>query len=278
VIDCHAHLQSVAFERDLPEVLQRARAAGVQRALVPGWDLPSSEAAIALVTERHGAPEGMELLAAVGIHPHNAAEADEAAWSKVMELAEGSAVAAIGETGLDYDRMRSPRDSQLENLRRHIGFALAHGKPLILHCRSAPGQRDAHDDLLAELDAAGFGGPSGSATFAERPGAVLHSFSGSVDYAERALGLGLAVSFSGLVFRAGEEASSEVARLVPADRLLVETDCPFLAPPGGPKRNEPAFVRRTAEWLAEQRGSGIAALEADLAANYELIFGSLRRA
>jgi TatD DNase family protein len=95
-----------------------------------------------------------------------------------------------------------------------------------------------------------------------------------VDYAETALGLGLAVSFSGLVFRAGEEVSAEVARAVPGDRLLIETDCPFLAPPGGPKRNEPAFVRRTAEWLAEQRGTQLAALEADLATNYRWTFGS----
>jgi TatD DNase family protein len=90
--------------------------------------------------------------------------------------------------------------------------------------------------------------------------------------------LGLAVSFSALVFRAGEEVSADVARAVPAERLLVETDCPFLAPPGGPKRNEPAFVRRTAEWLAEQRGVELAALEADLGANYRRVFGSLRRA
>jgi TatD DNase family protein len=278
VIDCHAHLQSVAFDRDLPGVLQRAHAAGVDRALVPGWDVPSSEAALALVSERLGAPEGIELLAAVGIHPHNAAAADEAAWSDVMALAEGTMVAAIGETGLDYDRMRSPRSVQLENLRRHIGLALALGKPLILHCRSAAGQRDAHDDLLAELGAAGVGGANWSAVFAGRPPAVLHSFSGPVDYAETALGLGLAVSFSGLVFRTGEEASAEVARAVRADRLLVETDCPFLAPPGGPKRNEPAFVRRTAEWLAEQRGSEVASLGRDLAVNYRRTFGSLRPA
>ena len=278
MIDCHAHLQSVAFDRDLPEVLQRAYAAGVERVLVPGWDLPSSEAAIALASERHGAPDGIELLAAVGIHPHNAAEADEAAWSAIETLAGGESVAAVGETGLDYDRMRSPRHAQLENLRRHIGIALALGKPLVLHCRPASGLRDARDDLLSELANAGVGGANWSAVFGGRPPAVLHSFSGPLDYAQTALGLGLAVSFSGLVFRAGEEVSAEVARAVPADRLLVETDCPFLAPPGGPKRNEPAFVRRTAEWLAEQRGSEVPSQGRDLAANYRRIFGSFRRA
>jgi TatD DNase family protein len=268
VIDCHAHLQSVAFDRDLPEVLQRAHAAGIESVLVLGWDVASSRAAIDLA----GVREDVELLAAVGIHPHNAA--DGAAWSDVTAMAEEPTVVAIGETGLDYDRMRSPRDIQLENLRRHLGLALALGKPLILHCRSAAGRRDAHDDLLAELANAGVGGPDWSAVFAGRPPAVLHSFSGPLDYAETALGLGLAVSFSGLVFRAGEEASADVARVVPADRLLVETDCPFLAPPGGPKRNEPAFVQRTAEWLAEQRGAELPALEADVGANYRRTFGS----
>jgi TatD DNase family protein len=269
VIDCHAHLQSVAFDRDLPEVLQRARAAGIDSVLVLGWDVASSRAAIGLAGDR----EDVELLAAVGIHPHNAAAADQAAWSEVMAMAEDKVVAAIGETGLDYDRMRSPRDIQVENLRRHLGLALALGKPLVLHCRSAAGQRDAHDDLLRELDASGVGGAGWSAVFAGRPPAVLHSFSGPIDYAETALGLGLAVSFSGLVFRAGEEASADVARVVPVDRLLVETDCPFLAPPGGPKRNEPAFVRRTAEWLAEQRGVELAGLEADVGGNYRRTFG-----
>jgi TatD DNase family protein len=270
VIDCHAHLQSVAFDRDLPEVLQRARGAGIDSVLVLGWDVASSRAAIDLA----GVREDVELLSGVGIHPHNAADADAAAWSDVMAMAEEPTVAAIGETGLDYDRMRSPRDIQLENLRRHLGLGLALGKPLILHCRSAAGWRDAHDDLLSELADAGVGGANWSAVFAGRPPAVLHSFSGPLDYAETALSLGLAVSFSGLVFRAGEEVSAEVARAVPADRLLVETDCPFLAPPGGPKRNEPAFVRRTAEWLAGQRGVELAALEADLGANYRRTFGS----
>ena len=270
MIDSHAHLQSVAFARDLPEVLQRARAAGIDALLVPGWNRDSSRAAVDMA----GTREGIDLLAAVAIHPHNAAEADEAAWADVSALADEGPVAAIGETGLDYDRMRSPRDAQLVNLRRHLQLALRLGKPLVLHCRSAAGRRDAHDELLAQLEAAGVGGQAWAARFAGRPPAVLHSFSGPPDYAEAALRLGLAVSFSGLVFRAGEEASADVARSVPPDRLLVETDCPFLAPPGGPKRNEPAFVRRTAEWLAEQRGVELAALERDLAANFRRTFGS----
>jgi TatD DNase family protein len=134
-------------------------------------------------------------------------------------------------------------------------------KPAILHCRSKPGQRDAQDDLLRELADAG------------APPAVLHSFSGPVDYAERAFDMGLAISFSGLVLRAGEEPSAEVARLTQADRLLVETDSPYLSPPGAPRRrNEPRYVEITARWLAEQRGMDEEELGAQLVANYDRIF------
>jgi len=270
VIDSHAHLQADAFARDLPDVLARAAAAGVTRILVPGWDLASSRAAVALAGERHG----VRLAAAVGIHPHVAAQAAEAEWAAMETLAAERAAVAVGETGLDYDRMRSPRDVQLVNLRRHLALALGLGKPLVLHCRSAAGRRDAQDELLRELERAGVGGSEWRVGFGTRPPAVLHSYSGPPDYAERALDLGLAISFSGLVFRAGEEASGEVARVVPDDRLLVETDAPYLAPPRTPRRNEPASVRETVVWLAAQRGREVAPLGRDLAANYERIFGS----
>ena len=188
---------------------------------------------------------------------------------------------AIGETGLDFDRMHSPRDAQLANLRRHLRLALETGKPAILHCRSAAGSRDAQDDLLAEMRAAGFGGAAAAQAFGNGPPAVLHSFSGPADYARTALELGLAISFGGLVFRRGEEASAEVARLVPAERLLVETDSPYLAPPGVPRgpapgfggrRNSPAWVRVTAEWLAEQRGESPDSIGAGLVAAYDATF------
>lgn len=270
MIDSHAHLQSDAFARDLPEVLARAAEAGVTRILVPGWDLASSRAAIALSGER----EGVRLMAAVGIHPHGAAQADEAIWAHIVTLAGDGGVVAIGETGLDYDRMFSPREIQLASLRRHLDLARELGKPLVLHCRSGQGRRDAQDELLRELEGAGVGGASWTATFGDRPPAVLHSYSGPTDYAERALHLGLAISFSGLVFRAGEDASAEVARLVPGDRLLVETDAPYLAPPRASRRNEPASVGLTAAWLAARRAGEVGPLERDLLANYKRIFGS----
>jgi TatD DNase family protein len=231
-----------------------AAAAGVERILVPGYDLPSSIAAVGLAT-------GMSVDASAGIHPHVAADARDAVWAQIVELTADPAVVAVGETGLDYDRGFSPREAQLINLRRHLALATETGKPAILHCRSRPGERDAQDDLLLELEAAG------------GPPALLHSFSGPLDYAVRALELGLAISFSGLVFRTGEEVSADVARLVPVDRLLIETDSPYLSPPGADRRrNQPLWVAITATWLAEQRGDDASALGDALVANYDRLF------
>ena len=249
LVDSHCHIQADRFDADGDLVLGAARLAGVERILVPGWDRPSSERALALA-------ERLPWLdAAVGVHPHEAAQVDDGAWGWFVGAARDPRVVAVGETGLDYDRVFSPIDDQLANLRRDLELALETGKPAILHCRSAAGRRDAQDALVAELRAAGFGGPAARAAFGDRPPAIVHSFSGPRDYAETMLGLGCAVSFSGLVFREGEESSATVAQRVPATRLLVETDAPFLSPPGAPrKRNEPEYVAITATWLAERRG------------------------
>ena len=301
LVDSHAHLQADAFATDLPAVIEAARAAGVERLLVPGWDAASSVAAVGLTEQYPGIHAG------VGIHPHDAASATEADWTAVVSLSVRAQVVAIGETGLDYDRMHSPRQAQLVNLRRHLRLALESGKPAILHCRSAAGERGAQDDLIAELRAAGFGGAGSRAAFGDRPPAVLHSFSGPVDYAAAALEMGIAIAFGGLVFRRGEEASAAVARLVPAGQLLVETDSPFLAPPGVPRgsgapapasepnvvadadapfgpapaaaprfsgrRNSPQWVRVTAEWLCLQRAATPDSIGEGLVAAYDSIFG-----
>jgi TatD DNase family protein len=269
LIDSHGHLQADAFASDADEVIAAARLAGVERILAPGWDPSSSAASIALA-RRH------ELVdASVGVHPHVAAEVDDDAWASLVALASDPAVVAIGETGLDYDRGFSPRPAQLANLRRNLRLALETGKPAILHCRSRPGERDAQDELITELRAAGVGGTTWHAAFGDRPPALLHSYSGPVDYGEAALEMGLAVSFSGLVFRAGEEASAVVAHLVPDDRVLVETDSPYLSPPGAPRRrNEPLWVEVTARWLAEWRKVSPDGLGERLVANYDAIFRS----
>jgi TatD DNase family protein len=266
LIDAHGHLQADRFAGDLDLVVGAARLAGVERLLVPGWDVGSSVDALAIVARFPW------LDAAVGVHPHSAVEVDDAGWARIVELATDPRVRAIGETGLDTDRGFSPLDAQLTNLHRNLALALATGKPAILHCRSKPGARDAQDLLVAELRAAGFGDLERHRAFGDRPPAIVHSFSGPVDYAETVLDLGLAISFSGLVFRTGEESSAEVARLVPAERLLVETDSPFLSPPGAPRRrNAPEWVAVTAGWLAERRAVDPERLGERLVATYDRI-------
>jgi TatD DNase family protein len=262
LVDSHCHLQADRFDGDVDLVLGGARLAGVERILVPGWDLASCGRALDLVDRFPW------LDAAVGIHPHDAENADDTMWAQIVELAADPRVIAIGETGLDYDRMFSPVLAQLANLRRNLRLAADTGKPAILHCRSAEGARDAQDALLAELRAFG----------AEPPPVLVHSYSGPVDYAEAILALAAAVSFSALVYRAGEEASAEVARLVPPDRLLVETDSPFLSPPGAPrKRNEPEWVGVTARWVADQRREDPEILGERLVTTYDRVLPSARR-
>lgn len=272
LIDSHCHLNADRFESDADQVLGAARLAGVERVLVPGWNVASSERALACV-ERFGWID-----AAVGVHPHDAARVDDAGWARIVGWAADPRVVAVGETGLDYDRVFSPIPDQLANLRRNLALALETGKPAILHCRSAEGRRDAQDALVAELRAAGVGGPAWATAFGARPPAVIHSFSGPPDYARTVVDLGLVLSFSGLVFRRGEEASAEAVALVPADRLLIETDSPFLAPPGAPRsRNQPEWVRVTGAWAAQQRGTTPEAMGPALVAAYDRSFPSPRR-
>jgi len=265
LVDSHCHLQADRFADDADAVIAAARAAGVERILVPGWNAWSSTAAVALAL-RHG-----WLDAAVGVHPHDAAKVTDAEWAGIVVQAADPRVVAIGETGLDFDRVFSPIPDQLVNLRRNLRLAVDTGKPAILHCRSRAGERDAQDALLAEVRAV------------RGVRVVIHSFSGPPDYAAAMLDLGAAISISGLAFRKGEESTAGVAAMTPADRLLVETDAPFLTPPGGPKgRNAPAAVAITAAWVAERRGidggdpAALAGFGDGLLAAYDSLFRSAR--
>jgi TatD DNase family protein len=267
LIDSHCHLNAEQFAADVAGVLAAAELAGLERILVPGWDVASCERALALAA---GMPQ---ILVGVGVHPHAAAEVDDEGWARIVAMAAHPSVAAIGETGLDFDRMWSPADAQVANLRRNLALALATGKPAILHCRSKVGERDAQDTLIAELRAAGFGGEASRDAFGSRPPAILHSVSGPVDYVEAALELRCAVSVSGLAFRKGEEATAEAVRRVPVGRLLVETDAPYLSPPGAPRRrNEPRYVETTARWVAEQRGEDPGTFGSALVAAFDATF------
>ncbi len=257
LVDSHCHLQADRFDEDRDLVIGGARLAGVERILVPGWNPASCRDALAL------ADRFTWLDAAVGVHPHDAAMVDDDGWAEIVELAADPRAVAIGEMGLDYDRVFSPVLAQLANLRRNLRLAVETGKPAIIHCRSAEGQRDAQDALLGELRKFG----------SERPTVIIHSFSGPLDYAQVMLELGATISFSGLVFRAAEEASADVARMAPADQILVETDSPFLSPPGAPRRrNEPEWVQVTAQWVVDQRDEEPDAFGEHLVANYDRLF------
>src|SRR3954454_18801255 len=193
LIDSHCHLQAERLADDVDEVLGAARDAGVERILVPGWNAWSSTAALELVDRVTW------LDAAVGVHPHDADKVTDEEWAGITRQAVDGRVVAIGETGLDYDRVFSPILAQRANLRRNLALAAETGKPVILHCRSREGEREAQDALLSEVRA--FGG-------AVRP--IIHSYSGPVDYAREMLELGAVLSISGLAFRGGEEATAEV--------------------------------------------------------------------
>ncbi len=266
LVDSHGHLQAKAFTNDAADVHAEAVAAGLVRLMAPGWDAPTSLAGVALARD-------LGVITSVGFHPHVAAEVTPADRELLAGLVAEPIVRGVGETGLDYDRAFSPREVQLENLRWHIDLARMSGKPLILHCRSKQGRRDAQDDLLRELRAGGVGTAAVAERFEGRPPGILHSFSGPVDYAEAALELGCVVSISGLAFRRGEEPTAEVARLVPAERLLVETDSPYLSPPGAPRRNEPRWVEVTARWVADRRGVDPDRLGDQLVDTFDRTFG-----
>ena len=267
LVDSHGHLNADRFDDDVELVVGGARLAGLERILVPGWNLRSSERALEVVARWPW------MDAAVGVHPHDAAKVDATDWAIVEAWARDERVVAIGETGLDSDRMFSPWADQLDNLRRNLALSLATGKPAILHCRSRNGERDAQDALVDELRRAGFDGAAAQAAFDGRPPAVIHSFSGPVDYCETVVAMGLAVSFGGLVFRKGEEASAVAVTRVPDELILTETDAPFLSPPGAPRgRNEPAYVAITARWAADRRGVGEDHLGDALVAAYDRTF------
>jgi len=239
LFDTHAHLHFPDFADDLPAVLERARAAGVARLLTIGTDVETSRAAIAV------AAKDARVWASVGIHPHDAGEADDAAFVEIERLAAEPRVVAIGEIGLDFFRNLSPRDAQERTLRRMLDLARRTAKPVLIHCR------DAHEETLAILAAARAG----------EAGGIMHCFSGDVAIARRCLDLGLTISLAGPVTYPNARALPDVARFVPADRLVVETDCPYLPPQGyRGKRNEPAYLALTAARVAELRGEPLATL------------------
>src|SRR5512146_1429114 len=254
-IDSHAHLEGKQFERDRDEVLKRAREAGVETILAIGnGDGPETvDCAIKLVEKYGGTAGGGEatrsetfpkIYATLGIHPHEARLADEAAYAKMAELAKHPRVIAWGEIGLDYYYDHSPREVQREVFRRQLELAGAAKLPVIIHCRSSENSENAWDDCFALLRA-----------HASGAGGVMHCFTGQTKHATTALDLGFIISFAGNVTFPKAENIREAARMAPLERMFIETDCPYLAPvPHRGKRNEPAFVREAARCIGELRG------------------------
>ena len=252
LFDTHAHLHFPGFDEDRDAVLARARAAGVRRMVTIGTDGETSRAALALA-DRHP-----DVWATAGVHPHDAAESDEAAQAEVERIAAERRVVAIGEIGLDFFRNLSPPETQERVLRRFLALARRLRKPVVLHCR------DAHAEILALL---------GEERVAE-VGGIMHCFSGDVAIARRCLDLGLLISLAGPVTYPNARALPDVARFVPGDRLVVETDCPFLPPQGyRGKRNEPAYLTITAARVAELRGEPLDDLAVRTTANACRLFG-----
>ena len=262
--DSHCHLAGEEFEHDLPDVVERARAAGVRGALVILSAGDHAEAARA-ARVRDVWPE---VSVSIGIHPHHAGQhagdLDARIASLGEQLVRDDAV-AVGEIGLDYHYDFAPRPIQQEVFRRQLRLARERGLPVVIHTREAA------DDTFDILEREGSG-----------LRVVFHCFTGTRDAAERAIGMGAWLSFAGIVTFANAAELRDVVRIVPADRLLAETDAPYLTPApfrGKVKRNEPSFVARTIEVIAEVRGEPVTEVREGTAANFLMLFdrGNPRR-
>ncbi len=258
LIDTHAHLDFNKFDNDRQAVVQRARQAGVAAIVNVGTDLKSSRAAVRLAGEYD------VVYAAVGMHPHDAKRLDGAALAELRELARQPKVVAVGEIGLDFYRNLSPPEQQRRAFRAQLAWAAKLGKPVVIH------DRDAHDEILDVL--AEWASDLRHSPLAGRLG-VLHTFSGDQAMAKRAIELGFYISISGPVTYKNARQLPEVVRALPLERLLVETDSPFLTPhPHRGKRNEPAYVRLVAEAIADLKGVSFNALAEVTTANAQRLF------
>ena len=242
--DSHCHLTMSNAEANLAA----ARAAGVRGFVVPGTKLEDAPQAVAI------AGANADVWAAVGFHPHEAKDCDDAAFAEIARLARSERVVAIGEIGLDYHYNLSPRDVQRAVFERHIGLAKELDKPVIVH------NRESTDDMVEILSRSGARG-------------ILHSYTESLDVARKLVGLGYYISFSGIVTFRNAEPLRDVARALPHDRVLIETDTPYLAPvPFRGRDNEPAYVVKIAELLATLWGVSVEEVATRTSDNFERAF------
>lgn len=253
LIDTHAHVHLDRFDADRAEVLARAAAAGVVQLINIGYDLPSSRASLALAAAHP------QIYATAGIQPHYALETSDAELAELAELLQAPKIVALGEIGLDYYHNRAPHEAQHALFRAQLRIAREHGLPVVIHAR------DAQADTVRILSEA-----------ARDLTVVMHSFSGDWAYAAACLDLGAFLSFSGPVTFPKAVELHEVVQRVPPDRMLIETDCPYLSPhPFRGKRNEPARVALIAERIAALRGVTPEEIAATTSANAHRVFARL---
>lgn len=254
VVDSHCHLADARLRDEADEIIERARLTGVETMISVGAidRIDTDRLAVAIAERNRG------VYAVVGVHPHDAIACDDVRIAALRELAISPKVVAIGETGLDFHYMRSPQEAQEVSLRRHLELTTALDKPVVLHCRKAE-QRLA--TIVREVGMPPRGG-------------VIHCFTGDTASAQEFLSLGFYISFSGIVTFRNAQQVREAAVRVPADRLMVETDAPYLAPePCRGQRNEPAYVMRTLEVLARIRDELPEALAKTTTENARRLFG-----
>jgi len=256
-IDSHCHLDFPDFAAELDAVVARARAAGIERMVTISTRV-ARQAELLAITERFP-----DVYCSVGTHPHYAHEELDITAADLVARTRGAKVVALGEAGLDYHYDNSPREAQEQGFRSHIAAARETGLPLVIHTR------DADSDTARILEE-----ETGKGAFP----AVLHCFTGGPELARRAVALGLFISFTGILTYKNSDALRAIAAELPADRILVETDAPYLAPKSfRGKRNEPAFVVETAKVLAETRGVSLDEIARQTSANFFRLFSKVLR-
>jgi TatD DNase family protein len=268
MIDSHAHLDSARYDEDREALLKRAFAAGVRGILSIGiGEGPDTmQRALEISREYTGRPATPKIWASAGIHPHEARLADDAAYAKLDGLLAQPEVLACGEIGLDYFYDHSPRNIQKAVFTRQMEIAAAQKKPIIIHCRPSDSSTDAWDDTLTLLRT------EWSRT---NLGGILHCFTGEIHHATEAIDLGFLISFAGNITFPKAQAIRDAAAAIPLDRMLIETDAPFLAPiPNRGKRNEPAWVKEVAAKVAEIRGLEPDEISDRTTSNFAALFGT----
>lgn len=251
MIDSHAHLDDKSYKDDLDRVIKRAWQAGLSAIITIGVDVRTSQKAVDLAEKHSG------IRAAVGVHPHEAADCTEDDFAKIDQLLSHPKVVALGEVGLDFFKEYSPRADQERWFRRLCELAIKRDRPLVIH------NRDADERTIAILREVSGGQCRG----------VFHCFSGDVGLARQVLDLGMDLSFTGAITYKNSRDVREVVGMAPADRIHIETDCPYLAPvPFRGKRNEPAYVAEVARMVAEIRGEPLEQIQRQTEANTRSLF------